>query len=130
MSTTATYDHILSTMPRGLEKDILALLHHHIGKDRPIKREALSLYCFDAFTTTTDRQVREAIETLRREYRVPVLSESGKAGYWLAADQSEIDTFIAEMQARRDNIDQVIGSMRSARVAASYKMPNSQMGLW
>jgi hypothetical protein len=56
------------------------------------------------------------IETLRREYRVPVMANSGKPGRWLAADADELDKTIAEMMSRANNMLDVANQLRQARI--------------
>lgn len=67
MTTTRFYDKIIARFPQGLDRN----------------------------NATTERQVREAIERLRR-CGILVLSESRRAGHWLAANRAEL----AEMQTR------------------------------
>lgn len=120
MSITAFYQNILDTMEEGLEYRVFDALATggHIGEEKKITLEALAVKVLGKFNSTTERQIREAIEILRRDYRVPVLSESGKAGRWLAATKEELDACVAEMEARHRNLGDVIRSLRQARVPA------------
>ena len=90
MSTTAYYEHLKETMPEGLGKNVFELLMFHIGQENRISLDEISM-TLDA----DERQVRDAIETLRSELHVPVCSQSGKAGRWLAKDRAELDEWSA-----------------------------------
>lgn len=118
MSTTDFYQHLLQTMPpdHQLERNIFGILQNHIGKENRITLEDLSIRALGVYNTSTERQVREAIETLRAKFRVPVLSVSGVSGRWLARDKKEIEETLREMESRRTNLDQVIRSLRQAQV--------------
>ncbi len=120
MSITSFYQNILDTMEEGLEYRVFDCLASggHIGEENKITLEALAVRVLGKYTTTTERQIREAIETLRRDHRVPVLSESGKAGRWLAATKDELDACVAEMEARHRNLGDVIRSLRQAHIPA------------
>jgi hypothetical protein len=120
MSITAFYQEILDTMAEGLEYRVFEALSSggHIGEENKITLEALTIKVLGKFSSTTERQIREAIEILRTKHRVPVLSESGKAGRWLAATRSELDSCVAEMQERHNHLGDVIRSLRQARIPA------------
>lgn len=116
MSTTHVYDKIISSMPSGIERTIFVVLRFHVGKGSAIRIEEIARQALGKANDTTVRQAREAIEVLRKEYHVPIVSESGQAGRWIAADQSELDGCIAEFAARRRNIDDVIDALRQAKL--------------
>jgi hypothetical protein len=114
---SAHYACILEGLPEDLGRKVFTILSGHVGQDRAITREALATQALGEFTATTDRQVREVIEELRRK-RVPVLSSSGRAGYWLAKDRADVDGCIADLYARYHSIEETIRQLRQARVPA------------
>jgi len=91
MTTTPYYDHILATMPDGLEKQVYAVMRDYVGKENAITLPMISLVIFADDTETHKRQVREVIETLRTQYGIPVCSNSGSAGRYMPANQAELD---------------------------------------
>lgn len=115
MSTTTFYDEILADIPDGLERNVLSALMQHIGERNKIALKMLTIEVLGEFTSTTERQVREVIERLRRK-GVAVISESGKSGRWLAADKSELEACVLEMEARHRNLGEVIRSLRQAQI--------------
>lgn len=117
MSTTQFYDEILADIPDGLERDVLNTLMQHVGETNKITLKALTVEILGDFSSTTERQVREVIERLRRK-GVAIISESGKAGRWLAANKSELDACVSEMEARHRNLGEVIRSLRLAQIPA------------
>lgn len=134
MSTTPFYDDLIATMPPGLERRIFDVLREHVGEANKIRLDDLCRAVLGVFNISTERQVREAIETLRRDFHVPVISESGKAGRWLAADETELNACIAEMQSRHEHLGDVIRSLRQAQVPATtprFERSNPvQYSLW
>ncbi len=133
MSTTPFYDELLDNMPEGLVHEIFEVLTNHVGEQNKITLHDLTVAILGKFNTTTERQMREAIEMLRRDHRVPVLSESGKSGRWLAASKSELEACVAEMEARHRHLGDVIRSMRQASIPAiAPEKPKhtSQLSLW
>jgi hypothetical protein len=115
MSTTKFYDELISCMPAGLEHEVLSVLNQHVGKENRIAFRSLVIQVMGKFNSTTERQVREAIERLRKEQTIPVMSESGRGGRWLAASQDEIDANLTEWRARRRNLDEVIQALETSR---------------
>lgn len=98
---TEFYKRIMDTMPEGLERKVFEVLSSHVGEVNKISLEALTAQVLGVVSPTTTRQVRESMETLRRQH-VPVLSNSGTAGRWLAADRKEIEVALYDLYARRD----------------------------
>jgi len=66
-----------------------------------------------------DRRVREAIERLQqREF--PILASSGAAGYVLAADDSELDAYLAEIISRQNQLMEKERALRRSRKWIKY----------
>lgn len=132
MTTTPFYDDLIAAMPAGLERRVFDVLKEHVGEANKIRLDDLCREVLGAFNATTERQVREAIEVLRRDYHAPVISESGKSGRWLAADVAELQACINEMQNRHNHLGEVIRSLRQAQVPArspKFDQP-TQQSLW
>ena len=132
MTTTPFYDDLIASMPQGLERRVFEVLKGHVGEANKIRLDDLCLAVLGAFNATTERQVREAIEVLRRDYHAPVISESGKPGRWLAANVDELKICIAEMENRHNHLGEVIRSLRQAQVPARTPKFDqaTQQSLW
>jgi hypothetical protein len=106
MTTTPYYrDHILATMPDRLEKDVYCIVRFVIGKRNAVSKEFIALTLFQKYTPTTDRQIREAVETLHEVYGLPVCTNSGTKGYYMPKDREELNEYLSEVAARRDKLD-------------------------
>lgn len=116
MPTTKYFDEVISKLPPGLERKIYGILTQHVGERNAISLRDLAKLAFGTYNSTTERQCREAIEILRRDYHIPVLSHSGKAGRWLAGSIQELQETIAEMETRGRNTLATAQALRQARI--------------
>lgn len=100
-----------------IESDVRYILSKHIGKDNPVSRWELVERIFGREAAANrgnnnpfDRQIREVIE----KYRVEdlIVSSSNGAGYWLAADQTEVDIIADEYEKRSKNMLDKAGKLR------------------
>jgi len=138
MTTPPYRDHILATMPDGLEKDVYCIVRDYVGKDNAITLESLTMTQFGSeamiiviekgkptrkVSETKLRQVREAIETLREVRGVPVCSNSGKAGRYLPKDRAELDEFIAEHRSRAKRETEAADKLERAARNWNYAAP-------
>jgi len=145
MSTTPFYDSLIQSMPEGLPRQVYSVLSRHVGEGSKITLPALVDAVFGPCPTvldagqrktwysTRERQVRETIETLRRDKRIPILSESGKSGRWIAADREELNACLNELRARHTSLGDMIRSLSQAIVPGNepeFKQPAKQVGLW
>ena len=73
--------------------------------DHPATRTMLK-----ARTKDTDRAIRDAICHLRKK-RKPIVSMSGKSGYFLAETPAQLAVFIGEMGARARDIEETIDAL-------------------
>ena len=120
MTPKQIYEQILREIPAGAERQVYEVLTGHIGERNAIRIEELAYQVFQSRGDTAVRKTRDVIEieTLRTNYRVPVMSNSGKAGRWLAASEEELQSTIADLEARKGHIEDVIRSLRQARIPA------------
>jgi hypothetical protein len=128
MSTTQFYENLLTAKPEGFEKQVHDALQNHVGKAHRITLDNLTAKVYkddlealdpvehEGFIAGHERLVREAIETLRRDFRIPVLSQSGVSGRWLAESNEELDETIKELESRHRNLGEVIHSLHMAQV--------------
>lgn len=85
--------------------------HGFIGKKNRITRRDLAVSLLGKHTPLTDRKIRKAKEG------APILSTSGKAGYYLPASRDEIDAYVQE------NINRINALQQNNRVALKVKLP-------
>lgn len=114
MATNPVYEKILATMPDGLERSLMNVLQHHVGNDKRISRAMLVRMIFNrpwSANCTEDRQIREAISSLQKT--VPVLSDSGKGGYYLASSADEIKLYAEEIVSRARELEEKARWLRS-----------------
>lgn len=148
MPSTEHYRTLISEIPCGTERKVYQVLCNHVGENHAISLRDLAVLTFGHPTEyrlingekvynfdDVERKTRKVIETLRREYRIPVMANSGKAGRWLAADPDELEKTITEMVNRAHNILAVAQELRQAHIPApdpwSYnQQPVSQDALF
>ncbi len=125
MEISKTYKFILDSMPAELPAKVLAVLIEFVGaRDemgvrKTATRRVLAERTMGRYTDSTDRMVRLAIETLRKEHRLPVLAVSGTAGYWLAESDAEIHQAVEELRKRHDQLGETVRSLATMRVPAA-----------
>lgn len=129
MPTTEHYRKLISEIPFGVERKVFQTLCLHVGEENAISLRDLAVLAFGHPTKyhlmngervydfgDIERQTRKVIEILRREYHIPVMANSGKAGRWLAADADELEKTITEMVNRAHNMLEVANQLRQARI--------------
>lgn len=129
MPTTSYYQLNIKNIPLGAERKVYEHLCNHVGERNAISLRDLAVLTFGHPTEyrllhgervynfdDIERKTRKVIEILRREYHIPVMANSGKAGRWLAADAEELDKTITEMINRAHNMLEVANQLRQARI--------------
>lgn len=117
MGDNVYYYGILLEMPVGLAKDVMKILTEHVGSDRRIRRAHLvaMLRLLGAYKgkawVRMDRMVRLAIAELQ-EKGYPVLSDSGRGGYWLASGPEEIEGMCREIESRDEKLQDKARALR------------------
>lgn len=91
-------------MKRTVEDKVLKYITDYASKSRPATRKQLV-----AYTGTSDRHVRLAIEALRNQgHRICSNSADGKGGYWIAEGLEDYRRFRSEYLSRaKKQIDTV-----------------------
>lgn len=115
MNPSDFYAQILSSITDDDLRVVANVMRFHVGQENTITRNALSLAAFHKFTESTDRKTREILERLVKEYHMPICASSGKAGYWLAANEQEKQLAIMDLAARRKQIDERINALYLAQ---------------
>lgn len=138
MTTNATYTTLAATLPDdALAQKIIAVLKDHVGSTNRIARRDLLMQAFPSArlpvnlsNSTEDRKIRLTIEDLQAA-GYPVLSDSGAGGYWLGTPE-EIETYVAELESRREKLTVKIRALRTSKGYTLWR-PNAepvQTGLW
>jgi hypothetical protein len=120
MTRTAYYNNLVNHIPPGLYQDVFRLLAS-TTKDRRITRQGLIMA-----THAEDRQLRDVIADLVTQYRIPILSESGKPGYWLAETEAEKQESIAELLSRAEQLTERAKALRKAEIPAAADLRRAQ----
>lgn len=124
MTTHPVYDQLLSEITDELERKVLQVLIDKAGTR--VTRPQLVYEVFgvtveqaELSASTEDRRIRECIESLqRRDY--PIMASSGQPGYVLAADESVLDAYIAEIGSRIANMQEKQSALRRSRRWISF----------
>ena len=82
-----------------------------IGKKNRVTRKELATTLLGKFTPHTDRKIRKAKEGF------PILSTSGKTGYYLPASREEVEAYVQENNKR------IQALQLSNRIALKTKLP-------
>lgn len=127
MSTTNFYDRILSQIDDETVRDVYCTIRDHHGKEHAITKEAVSLVLWQKYNQTTDRVIRECVETLHEKYAVPICSNSGRAGYYMPANRAELDEYLAEMRSRRNKIDVTLHKLENAARTWDFTRPTEHI---
>lgn len=89
-----------------LKMTIWRLMQAHTGFDNRIDRREL-VHRINRLMPTSDRQVRDAISEL------PIISTSkGGGGYWIPANEAEVNEWVSEMMSRIGQIHKRIDIAR------------------
>ena len=123
MSTTKVYEQLLAEITDTLERKVFQVLAEVPGER--VTRPELVLRVFgipvaqgSLGSNPEDRKIRKCIERLQGR-GFPILASSGEAGYWMETDPTEIETYIAELESRRERMAEKIRSLRRAKGVAS-----------
>jgi hypothetical protein len=119
MTVHPVYDQLLAEITDELERKVLQVLIDHAGTrvTRPqLVMDIFGIEVEQAELTGNyqDRQIRECIEHLqKRDY--PIMASSGTPGYVLAADETVLDAYIAEIGSRIANMQEKQSALRRSR---------------
>jgi hypothetical protein len=115
MQPTDVYREIISQIKDDDIRKAAQIMAWHVGHDNSITLDNLAMTIFDKVTDTSKRQTRDILETLTTEYLLPVCSDSGKAGRWLAKDNQERDEAAKELENRAHSTLDRARALRQAK---------------
>jgi hypothetical protein len=114
--TSKIYESIKVRAPEDIHLNIKAILVFHVGADNAISKEDLSRRMFKKYTSSTDRQIRDAVAELVIYFDEPIVTNTVTGGFYYAGTPDEIDENIADNQARIDQLKLRVDGLRRARV--------------
>lgn len=113
---------IKPAIPPDLPDRVLAVVARHRGKANAITRKRLLQSVFgylpkgDLANSREDRQMRLVLLDLQGRY--PILSSSGRGGYFYAESAEEIDAYASELESRAAALHEK--SRKLHRLAAQF----------
>jgi hypothetical protein len=114
--TSKVYDSIKAKIPEDIHLNIKSILVFHVGADNAISKEDLSRRMFKKYTSSTDRQIRDAVAELVIYFDEPIVTNTVTGGFYYAGTPDEIDENIADNQARIDQLKLRVDGLKRARV--------------
>lgn len=106
---------------------VASCMSEHIGQDNAVKLERLV-----ARTGLGERQVRDILEVLVKDYKWPIGAHAGKAGRWIIATEEERWHVANELLSRENEIRMRRKAIEQAHIPARLELDNQvpQMGLF
>ena len=106
---------------------VAACMSDHVGEENAVRLEALVKRC-----GLGERQVRDILETLVREYRWPIGAHAGKAGRWIIANDKERWHVANELLSRENELRARRRIIEQAHLPAKLELDKQvpQMGLF
>ena len=90
---------------------LLRVLINHVGKENKIDRRSLVNAMYGKYNTSTWRKMRMAkARLIKKEFwfgKISICSSSGEGGYWIALDEEDRESYVAESGSRKAETDAV-----------------------
>jgi len=118
------------TLCRGINDDLRQKLIRYmvqkgyIGKEHRVTRRELAVQLLGKFNSLNDRKIRKAKEG------APILSTSGKAGYYLPKSRQEIEAYIQENTNRIKALQERNWMVKSLELPYQPPTAGQQPRLW
>ena len=87
-------DTYLKDAEPGLERAVLRVLQHRVGREMAISRAGLVEAVHSLGFEAGDRQIRVMSNKLRKDGRLICSTGGTRGGYWLAKDWNELNEFL------------------------------------
>jgi hypothetical protein len=106
---------------------VAACMSDHVGEENAVRLEALVKRC-----GLGERQVRDILETLVKEYRWPIGAHAGKAGRWIIANDKERWHVANELLSRENELRARRRIIEQAHLPAKLELDKQvpQLGLF
>lgn len=112
---------LIDNLPPGIERALKRILSYHVGEEHAIGRAELMTQLRNAhgYRIGDDRPVRALINDLRKRGEL-ICSKGGTGGgYYLAANQREIDEYIEwEVHSRAMDLLETERALKAAAIRA------------
>ncbi len=112
---TTIVDDLITSLPAGLDRAILRILSFHVGRGRPIGRNALvrelRIMGFDVH----ERAARACISQMRKAGTLICSAPGDDGGYFLPANAEEFSDFVhQEYLAKITDMQETLAAMKKA----------------
>ena len=106
---------------------VAAVMSEHVGEENAVRLETLVTRC-----GLGERQVRDILETLVKEYRWPIGAHAGKAGRWIIANDKERWHVANELLSRENELRARRRIIEQAHLPAKLELDKQvpQLGLF
>ena len=106
---------------------VAACMSEHVGEENAVKLERLV-----ARTGLGERQVRDILEVLVKDYKWPIGAHAGKAGRWIIETEEERWHVANELLSRENELRARRKVIEQAHIPARLELDNQvpQMGLF
>ncbi len=106
---------------------VAACMSDHVGEENAVRLEALVARC-----GLGERQVRDILEALVKEYRWPIGAHAGKAGRWIIANDKERWHVANELLSRENELRARRRIIEQAHLPAKLELDKQvpQLGLF
>ena len=106
---------------------VAAVMSEHVGEENAVRMEKLVARC-----GLGERQVRDILEVLVKDYKWPIGAHAGKAGRWIIANEQERWRVANELLSRENELRARRRIIELAHLPAKLELDNQvpQMGLF
>lgn len=130
MNPTEFYRQVVASIDDDDVHTVAGILAGHVGEENLITIGDLARQAFGEFTVSSERKTREILETLTTKHHLPVCSNSGRPGRWLAKDDEEREAAARELEARGQHVLDRARALRLAIVPPKEFTRQRQPSLW
>jgi len=98
---------------------VAACMSDHVGEENAVRLEALVARC-----GLGERQVRDILEVLVKDYKWPIGAHAGKAGRWIIANEQERWHVANELLSRENELRARRKVIEQAHIPAKLELDN------
>lgn len=115
------YDELIDSIDDYELRTAARILSYHVGEQNAVPLEELSAKVLESSSETAQRKMREILKQLVDKHGMPICSNSGKAGRWLAGTHEEITETVRELESRIEQLSTRVRQLKMAKLPA--KLP-------
>ena len=98
---------------------VAAVMSEHVGEENAVRMEKLVARC-----GLGERQVRDILEVLVKDYKWPIGAHAGKAGRWIIANEQERWHVANELLSRENELRARRKVIEQAHIPAKLELDN------